>query len=71
MDYLIKVGLFAFFVIAVAYFIDKILSIFQTYIAMLPLTSIMCQFGIFQGLNLFMSILVSSFAVKQIISFWK
>jgi len=71
MDYLIKVGLFTFFVFAIGYFTDKILSIFQTYIAMLPLTSIMCQFGVFQGLNLFMSIIVSSFVVKQIISFWK
>lgn len=71
MDYLVKVGLFVFFVAGVSFFIEKFISIFQPYIASLPITSMLCQFGIFMGLNLFLSIIISAFFVKQILSFWK
>jgi hypothetical protein len=71
MDYLVKVGLFAFFVVAIHYFISKFLLYFSSYLHTLPFSGILCQFGIYTGLNLFLSIVVSAFFVKQIISFWK
>ena len=71
MDYLVKVLIFAIFVTALHFFIDVVLSFFSKYLADLPFTGILCQLGIFQGLNLFLSIVVSAFFVKQLITFWK
>ncbi|UCN00055.1 hypothetical protein LCX93_11065 [Sulfurimonas sp. SWIR-19] len=71
MDYLVKVALIIPFGIALHFVIDKFMTYFSSYLHTLPMTSILCQFGIFTGLNLFLSIVISAFFAKQILSFWK
>ncbi len=71
MDYIVKIGLFGFFVVAISYFIDIFIQYFSSYLNTLPFSGILCQFGVYTGLNLFLSIIVSAFFVKQLITFWK
>ena len=71
MDYLVKVGLFFVFAGAVHFFISKFVDYFTVYLQTLPYSGLLCQFGIYTGLNLFLSIIISAFFVKQIITFWK
>jgi len=71
MDYLVKVFLFALFVVVLYAVIDIFLGIIKPLILTLPVTPILCKLGFFTGLNLFLSILVAGFAVRQVLSFWK
>lgn len=71
MDYLIKVVLFALFVTVLYFVIDLFLNIIKPLIQTIPVTPILCKFGFFTGLNLFLSIIVAGFAVRQVLSFWK
>jgi len=71
MDYLVKLGLIIIFVPMLHFVISKFLGLLTPYLHNISIAPILCQFGIFTGLNLFLSIIVSAFFVKQIISFWK
>ena len=71
MDYLIKVVLFAIFLAAVYAVIDIFMNFLRPFLETIPITPFLCKFGFFTGLNLFLSIVISGFAIKQILSFWK
>lgn len=71
MDYVIKAVLFVPFMAVVYFFIDFFLQ--KISVSAIPslFVPILCQFGILDGLSVLMTIVVSSFAAKQAISFAK
>ena len=71
MDYLIKVVLFAIFIAAVYTVIDLFMNFLKPFLQTISVTPILCKLGFFTGLNLYLSIIISGFAVRQILSFWK
>ena len=71
MDYLVKAVIFLPFMALVYVFIDYFKEYLHNAISSLPYTSIFCQFGIFDGLSIFFTILISAFATKQALNFVK
>jgi len=71
LDYVVKLFIFVPFVTIVYFVIDYFISYLKPYIGSFPISGVLCQFGIITGLNLFVSILVTGFLIKQILSFWK
>jgi len=71
MDYLVKIVLFAVFIVVLYSVIDMFMNFFKPFLQTIPVTPYLCKFGFFTGLNLYLSILISGFSVKQILSFWK
>lgn len=71
MDYLVKALLFVPFMGIVYLFVDYFKTILYDSISFIPFTNILCQFGIFDGLSTFFTILISSFVAKQAIAFVK
>lgn len=71
MDYLIKAVLFLPFMAVVYLFIDFFKDKLVNSISGLTSTSLMCQFGIFDGLSVFFTILIAAFAARQAIDFVK
>ena len=71
MDYLVKIFIFAIYFSSIAFMIDSMMNIVKDYIEKIPLSAIMCQFGILTGLSLYFSIVVSAYLMKKSIDFWK
>jgi len=71
MDYLVKAVLFIPFMSIVYFVVDFFIEKLVSSIDKLPYTSLFCQFGIFDGLSIFFTILVSAFIAKQALSFVK
>jgi len=71
LDYIVKLAIFVPFITVVYFIINYFINYIKPYIASFPISGVLCQFGIITGLNLFISILVTGFLVKQILSFWK
>lgn len=71
MDYLVKAVIFVPFMLIVYRFIDYFKTYLTNVISNLPYTSLFCQFGVYDGLSIFFTILVSAFATKQALNFVK
>jgi hypothetical protein len=71
MDYLIKAIIFIPFMLIVYVVVDFFKDILTIAIASVPFSGVLCQFGIFDGLSIFFTILISSFVAKQALSFVK
>lgn len=71
MDYLVKAFLFIPFMALVYFFIDYFKVILVNSISGLTATSLLCQFGVFDGLSVFFTIIISAFAARQAIDFVK
>lgn len=71
MDYLVKVFIFLFYFGAIAFMIDGMMNVVKGYIVNIPMSGVLCQFGIFTGLSLYFSIVVSAYLLKKSIDFWK
>lgn len=71
MDYLVKALIFIPFMLIVYQFVDYFKSILTSSLSSLPFSPILCQFGFFDGLSVFFTILISSFVAKQALSFVK
>ena len=67
MDYLVKFFIFAIYFFSIAF----MMNVVKDYIEKIPLSAIMCQFGILTGLSLYFSIVVSAYLMKKSIDFWK
>jgi hypothetical protein len=66
-----KMLFFATFITLLTISINYLLSLVKTYIVNIPILQIAYAFGIIQAISLFISILISGFAVKQLIGFVK
>jgi len=71
MDYIVKIFIFGFYFSAIAFMLDSIMKLVSNYIANIPLSGWLCQFGILTGLSLYFSIVVSAYLMKKSIDFWK
>lgn len=71
MDYLVKVVLFLPFMGLIYLFIDYFKVLLVNSISGLTVTSLLCQFGVFDGLSVFFTIIISAFAARQAIDFVK
>lgn len=71
MDYLVKAIIFVPFMGVVYVFAEYFIGLLQDSISTLPFTSLFCQFGIYEGLSVFFTIIISSFVAKQAIDFVK
>lgn len=71
MDYLIKLLIFGFFMSAVYTSISYMLNFLRDYLINIPFTSLLCQFGIFTGLNIYVSITITGYLFNRVLSFWK
>ena len=71
MIYVVKALIFTVFLGLVYFISDYFIDILKIQIANIPFSPLFCQFGIWSGLKIFMSILVTSFAFKQVLSFLK
>ena len=71
MDYVVKLFIFIPFVTVVYFVIDFFIDLIKPYIASFPISGVLCQFGVVTGLNIFISVLVTGFFMKQILSFWR
>lgn len=71
MDYIVKAVIFGVFLSLVYFVIDYFLDIIKVSIQSLTILPLMCQFGIITAMSVFLSILASAFAFKQILNFLK
>jgi len=71
MNYLVKIFIFGFYFSAIAFMLDGMMNVVKGYIAKIPLSGVLCQFGILTGLSLYFSIVVSAYLLKKSIDFWK
>lgn len=71
MDYLVKVVLFIPFMTVVYIFIDFFKNKLIEVTSGLTSTALMCQFGVFDGLSVFFTIIIAAFAARQAIDFVK
>lgn len=73
MDYLVKILLFSAYMSAVYLTIDLMLNTLKSFIVdfSVNVTAMMCQFGVFTGLNYFISIVVAGFLFKKTLNFWR
>jgi len=71
MDYLVKAIIFMPFLGIVYLFIDYFKSILYNSINSFVNISILCQFGVLDGLSVFFTIIVSAFIGKQVLNFLK
>ena len=69
MDYLVKAIIFVPFMLIVYQFIDFFMLKLTSSINGLPYVPYICQFGVFEGLSVYFSILVGAFGAKQVINF--
>ena len=71
MDYLVKFIIFALFVSVLYFVIDLFISFLTPYLQALYITPLLCQFGLFTALNIFISILVAGWFIRHVLNFWK
>lgn len=71
MDYLVKAVIFVAFMAFVYYVSDYFLAILKDQLATFGFSAIMCQFGIYTGIQSFFSIVVTAFGFRQILDFLK
>lgn len=71
MDYLIKVLIFTFYMSAVYFAIDFMISFLSNYLSGIPFTGLLCQFGVITGLNIYLSIVITGYLFNRTLSFWK
>jgi len=71
MNYLIKVAFFGVYMASMAMIMETLVSKLRDYIDTFPFSNWLCQFGIFTGLSLYVSIVVSYSLAKKSIDFWK
>ena len=71
MDYIIKAVLFIPFMGVVYFVVDYFKSILVNSFSSVPFSGALCQFGIFEGLSIFFTILIAGFLAKQALSFAK
>ena len=71
MDYLVKAVIFIPFMLMVYFVSDYFIEILKVELATFGFSAIMCQFGIYTGIESFFSIVITAFGFKQILSFLK
>jgi len=71
MDYLIKVVIFTTYMTSVYFAVEFMIDFIKKYLADIPFTPLLCQFGIFAGLNIYLSIIISGYLFNRTLSFWK
>lgn len=71
MVYLVKVLIFGVFFIAVKFAVDFFLNILNNYMSSFGADALMCQFGVYDAMNMFFSIIITSYLFNQVLSFWK
>jgi len=71
MDYFVKIALFLPFMGLVYLFVDYFKGILTSSISSVPYSGYICQFGLFDGLSVYFTIIISSFVVRQALSFMK
>jgi hypothetical protein len=71
MDYIIKAAMFLPFMAVVYFFTDYFLSKISVNNIPALFHPIICQFGILDGLSIFLTIIISAFVAKQALSFAK
>lgn len=71
MDYFVKAVLFIPFMTIVYFFVDYFRDILVNSISGLTVTALLCQFGVFDGLSVFFTIIISAFTARQAIDFVK
>lgn len=71
MDYLIKAVIFTTYMTSVYYSIQFMIDFIKGYLSSIPFTPLFCQFGVFTGLNIFLSITISGYLFNRTLSFWK
>ncbi|CAA6804596.1 MAG: Unknown protein [uncultured Campylobacterales bacterium] len=83
-EYLVKISIRTFFLGGTYFVVQYLLDILNNYYTTLVQSSdgsdgvmvsnslsLVCQFGLLNALNVFLSIIVSSYLTKQVLSFWK
>ena len=71
MDYLVKAVIFIPFMAIVYIVVDYFKQYLVDSMATIPYSGIFCQFGIYDGLSIFFTILISAFVAKQALNFAK
>ena len=66
-----KMMFFAFFAVIIHRAINYLLSLAQHYFLDVSLLNMLCYFGVISAIQLFLSIVISGFAVKQLIAFMR
>jgi len=71
MDYIVKFFLFAVWVGLLYYFVSSVKDALLGYFNNISFVPLLDKLGIIDGVNLFLSVLISCFIAKQILDFWK
>jgi len=71
MDYFIKIGIFSLYMGALSFITSALVDKLSFYIDAIPYGNWLCQFGIFTGLSLYLSTVVSFFLARKSIDFWR
>jgi len=71
MDYVVKAVIFGVFLALVYYVSDYFLTLLKNALSDVGFSAVFCQFGIYKGLQAFMSIVLTAFAFKQVLGFLK
>jgi len=71
MDYLVKFALFGIWIGLLYFFVDSAKDALLGYFNNISFVPLLDKLGIIDGINLFLSVLISCFISKQIIDFWK
>lgn len=71
MDYLIKIGIFGFFMTATYTAITYMINFLQGYLVNIPFTPLLCQFGVITGINIYITITITGYLFNRTLSFWK
>lgn len=71
MDYLIKIVIFTTYMSSVYFSVQFMIDFLKGYLSAIPFTALLCQFGVFTGLNIYLSIVISGYLFNRTLSFWK
>lgn len=71
MDYIVKIGIFTFYMTGSYYIVDYFLLKISLLFVDFPITPLLCHLGIITGLNIFLSFVVTGFLFNKSIEFWR
>jgi hypothetical protein len=73
MDYLIKAVIFTAYMSSVYFTVDFMINTLKSFIVdfSVNISAMMCQFGVFTGLNLYIAIIIAGFLFKKTLAFWR
>jgi hypothetical protein len=66
-----KMMFFTFFALAIHRAIGYLLTLLNQYLTEFTILNMLCYFGVIAAIQLFLSIVISGFAVKQLIAFMR